>query len=292
MEPRHVQQVVSEPAAVPRTESSKDSSEDEYLYVLGNLAHTNAPMATVNINDTPLRMLIDTGTSAGIMDETSFNQIQNHDTIDLQPPQKRIYANGSESQLNVLGQFAADISTGTKQVESMICVLRGNYGSLLGCNTAQSLDLIDIKVNQVGSQQQINNELITQFPTLFNGISKLKNTQVQLHIDDSVTPVAQQVRRIPFHLRRQVSEEITKLEEQGIIEKVKGATPWVSPVVAIPKNNEGICLCVDMRMPNTAIQREQHPSPTIDDLVHNLNGATVFSKLDLKAGCHQIPLAE
>ena len=113
-----------------------------------------------------------------------------------------------------------------------------------------------------------------------------------LHIDNSVTPVAQQARRIPFHLRRQVSEEITKLEEQGIIEKVKGATPWVSPVVAIPKKNGGVRLCVDMRMPNTAIQRERHPSPTVDDLVHDLNGATVFSKLDLKAGYHQIPLVE
>ena len=58
------------------------------------------------------------------------------------------------------------------------------------------------------------------------------------------------------------------------------------------KKNGGVRLCVDMRMPNTAIQRERHPSPTIDDLVHSLNGATVFSKLDLKAGYHQIPLAK
>ena len=43
---------------------------------------------------------------------------------------------------------------------------------------------------------------------------------------------------------------------------------------------------------NKAIERERHPSSTVDDLVHNLNGATVFSKLDLKAGYHQIPLAE
>ena len=45
-----------------------------------------------------------------------------------------------------------------------------------------------------------------------------------------------------------------------------------------------------MGMPNNAIQWERHPNPIVDDLIHNLNGATVFSKLDLRAGYHQIPL--
>ena len=46
-----------------------------------------------------------------------------------------------------------------------------------------------------------------------------------------------------------------------------------------------------MRMPNQAIQRERHPSPTVDDLVDALNGATTFSKLDLRSGYHQLSLA-
>ena len=50
--------------------------------------------------------------------------------------------------------------------------------------------------------------------------------------------------------------------------------------------------CVDMRMANKTIRRERHPTPTVDDLIHTLNGATVFSKLDLRAGYHQIPLKE
>lgn len=102
---------------------------------------------------------------------------------------------------------------------------------------------------------------------------------------------SQSPRRIPFHLRKQVEEELDNLERQGIIEKVEGPTPWVSPLVVIPKKNGSVRLCVDMRMPNKAIRRERHPTPTVDDLIHNLNGATVFSKLDLKAGYHQIPLA-
>ena len=71
---------------------------------------------------------------------------------------------------------------------------------------------------------------------------------------------------------------------------MEGATPWVLPLVVIPKKNGSVRLCVDMRMANMTIRRERHPTPTVDDLIHTLNGATRFSKLDLRARYHQIPL--
>ena len=47
-----------------------------------------------------------------------------------------------------------------------------------------------------------------------------------------------------------------------------------------------------MREANKAIERERHPMPTIDELIHDMNGATVFSKLDLKSGYNQLVLEE
>ena len=131
-----------------------------------------------------------------------------------------------------------------------------------------------------------------EYPAVFQGIGKQKDHEVKLHIDTSVTPVAQSARRIPFHLRKKVSVKLKKLEAQGIIEKVEGPTPWISSLVVIPKKNGEVRLCIDMRMPNQAIQRERHTTPTIDDLVDALNGATVFSKLDLRSGYHQLVLAQ
>ena len=61
----------------------------------------------------------------------------------------------------------------------------------------------------------------------------------------------------------------------------------MSPLVVIPKKNGDVRICVDMRKANQAIIRERHPMPTIDDLIHTLNGATV---LDLRAGYHQLTL--
>ena len=46
-----------------------------------------------------------------------------------------------------------------------------------------------------------------------------------------------------------------------------------------------------MRQPNRAILRERHITPTIDGLIHDLKGATVFSKIDLNSGYHQLELA-
>ena len=66
-----------------------------------------------------------------------------------------------------------------------------------------------------------------------------------------------------------------------------GSTPWVSPIVVVPKDSGEVRICVDMREANQAVKREKHLMPTVDDLITDLNGATVFSKLDLSSGYHQ-----
>ncbi|XP_033112370.1 uncharacterized protein LOC117113191 [Anneissia japonica] len=74
------------------------------------------------------------------------------------------------------------------------------------------------------------------------------------------------------------------------IEPVKGPTPWVSPIVTPPKKHGGIRICIDMREANKAIKRERYPMPTIEELITELNGATLFSTLDLSAVYHQFEL--
>ena len=115
-----------------------------------------------------------------------------------------------------------------------------------------NVDLNHITVSDITTREK----LTTEYPKVFQGIGKLTNYEVKLHIDTSVQPVAQPARRIPFHLRKKVSVELKKLEMQGINEKVEGPTPWISPLVVIPKRNCEVRLCIDMRMANRAIQRE------------------------------------
>ena len=145
-------------------------------------------------------------------------------------------------------------------------VTKSNYGSLIGYHPT--------------------------YPNLFKGIGKLKDTQVKIHVDESVKPVAQRPRRVTFHLRDKVEQEIQKLLDEHIIEKVQGdLTPWVSPIVVVPKkDSESVRICVDMRKPNQAILRKRHQMPTVEELTSDLNGEKVFSKIDLTSEYHQLEL--
>ena len=104
-------------------------------------------------------------------------------------------------------------------------------------------------------------------------------------------PVAQPVHRLTFGLRDKVDEKLDELLEKDIITEVsRRPTEWVSPLVVVPKSDGDIRISVDMRRANEAIVRERHPIPTIEEVLYDLNGSTVFSKLDLKWGFHQIEL--
>ena len=273
-------------------EQQTSSSDEEYMFILGQSSDkSKTPVVSVTINGVSTEMIVDTGASTNVLDKVTFRKVNESETITLKALTKRLFAYGSHSQLNSLGVFETTIQYKEACHFTPVHVLEGNHGFLLSCQAAQSLGIVDIRLNHIAQHPPRHEQLVQQFPNLFQGIGKLKDANVRLHVDPSVQPVAQRARRIPFHLKKKVERELEKLEQHGIIEKVEGPTPWVSPLVAIPKKNGDVRLCVNMRMANKAIKREQHPSPTIDDLIHTLNGATVFSKLDLRSGYHQLPLA-
>ena len=137
------------------------------------------------------------------------------------------------------------------------------------------------------------NDIVRRFPKVFSGVGKLSGYQLKLHIDREVTPVAQKPRRIPYPLKDKVQRKIDELLSLDIIEKVSGPTTWVSPAVIAPKpNEEDVRICVDMRRANEAIQRKKLPIPTVYEVLEEMNGSTVFSKLDMDMGFHQIELKE
>ena len=135
-----------------------------------------------------------------------------------------------------------------------------------------------------------SDQLAREYSDVFQGIGKLKDFQLDLYISKDVRPVTQAERRIPFHLRSKVEAKLENLQSQGIIERLSGQTPWVSPIVVAPKphDKEKIRLYVDTRAVNIAIEREHHSMPTLDKL---FSVVCVFPKLDLRSAYRQIELA-
>ena len=97
-------------------------------------------------------------------------------------------------------------------------------------------------------------------------------------IDDAVRPTALRHRRVAFHLRPLVEEELQNFKQLGVTEKVAEHTPSVSPLVIVlkPKQPGVIRLCVDMRLSNKAIRRKRHITLTMDDIVVDFNSAQWF----------------
>ena len=132
--------------------------------------------------------------------------------------------------------------------------------------------------------------ILKKYSQCFEGFGKLKDFQLKIPIDKDVEPVIQEVRRVPFNLREKLSNKLDELEKLDVIEKVNEPSEWISPVVVVLKPNGDIRLCVDMRQANQAVKRVHHPTPTIDELLQDMNESKFFSKLDIKWAYHQMEL--
>ena len=137
---------------------------------------------------------------------------------------------------------------------------------------------------------QISNELIQEYPTVFDSLGKLDDYAVHVHVDPAMQPVVQPPTRDPFHLRQNVDDKLQELLDKDIIEPVSGPIMWASPLVVIPKANGELRVCVYMRHANEGVIRERHPIPTLEETLQALNGASVFSKVDLRWEYHQVEL--
>ena len=83
----------------------------------------------------------------------------------------------------------------------------------------------------------------------------MNNVEIKLYINESVKRVHQSHRRIPYRQRKNLEVCVKSFLKEDIIEPAVGLTPWVSPVVLVPKPKQpgSVRLCVDMREANKAI---------------------------------------
>ena len=69
-------------------------------------------------------------------------------------------------------------------------------------------------------------------------------------------------------------------------------SPWGAPVLFVKKKDGSMRLCIDYRELNKVTVKNRYPLPRIDDLFDQLQGATVFSKIDLRSGYHQLRIRD
>jgi hypothetical protein len=113
---------------------------------------------------------------------------------------------------------------------------------------------------------------------------------IAVNIETEGPPIKRRPYRLPFKKREALDDKLDELLKQGVI--VASSSPWASPVVLVEKKDqtEGPRFCVDFTSLNKVTKKDAYPIPLIRDIFDQLQGATVFSTIDLKSGFYQLPL--
>ena len=136
-------------------------------------------------------------------------------------------------------------------------------------------------------------ELRKMYPECFEQEGKyFKDFEYKIKLDPSVKPKVHPPRRMPLELKDKFKRKLDEMERKGIIFKVNEPTPWVNSVVTEVKPNGELRVCLDPTDLNKAVLREYHPIPVVEDIVPELKGSDLFTKLDLKDGYWHIKLDE
>lgn len=240
-------------------------------------------MVECSIDNYPVTFLVDSGSAINAVTEEVWNSlVRNNATVYKTKLQcnRTFTAYASQQPLRVRAMFEAWISVNDSKPScyAEFFVIEGATKSLLSKTTAELLKILKIglDVNNV----DVSTEHFPKFP----------NVLVKLSIDKSIVPRKIAYLKVPEALKEKVDMKIMDMLRSDVIEPANGPAEWISPMVVVPKGKDDIRLCINMRHPNKAIQREHFPLPIIETFLNKLRGATYFSKLDITSAYHHVEL--
>ncbi|KAJ1114923.1 hypothetical protein NDU88_003153 [Pleurodeles waltl] len=143
------------------------------------------PTCQVLLQGLTVPTLDDTGSSINLKGAEGYRRLSK--LPQLKPTQVQVYAFGKARPLEMAGVFTAEVAHESTAVLAKIYVSKEWSGFLLGCQTAQELDLVHFAF---GIHARNLEDLIKELDSLFKGIGCLKGPPLKLPMDDSVAPVA------------------------------------------------------------------------------------------------------
>ena len=158
---------------------------------------------------------------------------------DSRKSNRKLYSYGSDEPLTTAGEFETELCYKDKVYPACFLVVEEKAGAILSRQTSEELGILRIEINIGILKIEINTSshdaLLEGYPGCFQGVGKLKGFQAKLHIDESFKPIVQKLRPPPFRLKDKIEQRLEEPVKSDIIEPVEGPTPWVSPVVVVPK---------------------------------------------------------
>ncbi|GJZ16531.1 putative reverse transcriptase domain-containing protein [Tanacetum coccineum] len=182
---------------------------------------------------------------------------------------------------------------------------RGTRLNIISCTKAQKyvlqgchVFLAHITVKETGDKSKKKQleevPIVKNFPEVFpEDLPGLPPTrQVEFHID--LVPGAAPVARAPYRLApsemKELADQLQELSDKGFIRP--SSSPWGAPVLFVKKKDGSLRMCIDYRELNKLTVKNRYPLPRIDELFDQLQGSSIYSKIDLRSGYHQLRVRE
>ncbi|GKB91713.1 putative reverse transcriptase domain-containing protein, partial [Tanacetum coccineum] len=128
------------------------------------------------------------------------------------------------------------------------------------------------------------------FPEDFPGLPPTRQVEFQIDLIPGAAPVARAPYRLALSEMKDWSDQLKELSDKGFIRP--GSSPWEAPVLFVKKKYGSFQMCIDYRELNKLTVKNRYPLPRIDDLFDQLQGSSVYSKIDLRSGYHQLRVRE
>ncbi|KAD3639980.1 hypothetical protein E3N88_29203 [Mikania micrantha] len=124
------------------------------------------------------------------------------------------------------------------------------------------------------------------FPEDLPGLPPVRQVEFRIDLVPGANPVAKSPYRLAPSEMQELSSQLQELLDKGFIRP--SFSPWGAPVLFVKKKDGSFRMCIDYRELNKFTIKNIYPLPRIDDLFDQLQGATCFSKIDLRSGYHQL----
>ncbi|GJW96468.1 putative reverse transcriptase domain-containing protein [Tanacetum coccineum] len=128
------------------------------------------------------------------------------------------------------------------------------------------------------------------FPEDLPGLPPARLVEFQIDLIPGAAPVARAPYRLAPSEMKELSEQLQELSDKGFIRP--SSSPWGAPVLFVKKKDGSFRMCIDYRELNKLTVKNRYPLPRIDDLFDQLQGSSIYSKIDLRSGYHHLRVRE
>ena len=131
-------------------------------------------------------------------------------------------------------------------------------------------------------------EFLDVFPSDLPGVPPDRDIDFAIDLKPDTKPIyIPPYRMAPAELK-ELKDQLQDLLSKGFIRP--SVSPWGAPVLFVKKKDGTMRMCIDYRQLNKVTVKNKYPLPRIDDLFDQLQGASLFSKIDLRSGYHQLKI--